>query len=141
MEAKKTRAFSDGSMMRLAAPQPKNRMEAKKTSKVKRLKHKSSFANLTDTRLQIIQVKGLDAAGQENLQQHLQNVNIPPNINGEIVLELEVKDSRVLRVIVDDEVSTMKDKKVVEEIKRSLLKWRVPSGAAEKIAITIKVNS
>ncbi|NES04001.1 MAG: after-VIT domain-containing protein [Okeania sp. SIO2F4] len=141
MYSEKTRAFSGGSMMRRAAPQPTNRMEAKKTSKVKRLKHKSSFVNLTDTLLQIIQVKGLDVAGQENLQQHLQNVNIPPNINGEIVLELEVKDSRVLRVIVDDEVSTLKDKKVVEEIKRSLLKWLVPSGAAEKILITIKASS
>ncbi len=91
--------------------------------------------------LQIIQVMGLDAAGQENLQQHLQNVNLPTNINGEIVLELEVKGDRVLRVILDDEVSTLKDKKVVEEIKRSLLKWRVPSGAADKIQITIKVSS
>ncbi|WP_094672927.1 after-VIT domain-containing protein [Hydrocoleum sp. CS-953] len=98
-------------------------------------------ASSTNARLQLIQAIGLDEAGQKNLQQHLQNVNIPPNINGEIVLELQVKGKRVLRVILDDEVSTLKDKKVVEEIKRSLLKWRVPSGAAEKILITIKVSS
>ncbi|NET41284.1 VIT domain-containing protein [Okeania sp. SIO2B3] len=94
----------------------------------------------TDAPLEIIQVIGLDAAGQKNLQQHLQNVNLPPNIHGEIVLELQVKGDRVLRVILDDEVSTLKDKKIVEEIKRSLLKWRVPS-AANKIQITIKVSS
>ncbi|MGD1804911.1 VIT domain-containing protein [Dapis sp. BLCC M126] len=102
---------------------------------------KKDSAKLTDNTLQIIQVKGLDAAAQENLQQHLQNVNIPPNINGEIFLELQVKGKRLLRVILDDETSTLKDKKVVEEIKRSLLKWLVPSGAAERIAITIKVSS
>ncbi|NEP85260.1 MAG: after-VIT domain-containing protein [Okeania sp. SIO3B3] len=97
-------------------------------------------AKLTRNTLQIIQVTGLDAAGEENLQQHLQNVNVPPNIHGEIVLELQVKGDRVLRVILDDEVSSLKDKKIVEEIKRSLLKWRVPS-AANKIQITIKISS
>ncbi|MEM1171770.1 MAG: VIT domain-containing protein [Cyanobacteria bacterium P01_H01_bin.35] len=102
---------------------------------------KQDSAKLTHNTLQIIQVTGLDAAAQENLQQHLQNLNIPANINGEIVLELQVKGKRALRVILDDETSTLKDKKVVAEIKRSLLKWRVPSGAAEKILITIKVNS
>ena len=94
----------------------------------------------TDTPLEIIQVIGLDAAGEENLKQYLQNVNLPPNIHGEIVLELQVKGDRVLRVILDDEISTLKEKKIVEEIKRSLLKWRVPS-AANKIQITIKVSS
>ena len=101
---------------------------------------KQDYTKSTNTSLQIIQVKGLDAAGQKNLQQHLQNVNLPPNIHGEIVLELQVKGDRVLRVILDDEVSTLKDKKIVEEVKRSLLKWRVPS-AANKIQITIKVSS
>ncbi|NES90242.1 MULTISPECIES: VIT domain-containing protein [Okeania] len=104
------------------------------------LKQKDS-ANSTDTPLQIIQVIGLDAAGQENLQQHLQNLNIPPNIHGEIVLELQVKGDRVLRVILDDEVSSLKDKKIIEEIKRSLLKWCVPSSAADRIQITIKISS
>ncbi|MGD1704648.1 VIT domain-containing protein [Dapis sp. BLCC M229] len=102
---------------------------------------KQDSLNLTHNTLQIIQVTGLDGAAQENLQQYLQNVNIPPNIHGEIVLELQVKGKRVLKVILDDETSTLKDKKVVAEIKRSLLKWRVPSGAADKISITIKVNS
>ncbi len=68
-------------------------------------------------------------------------MNLPPNIHGEIVLELQVKGDRVLRVILDDEASTLKDKKVVEEIKRSLLKWCVPSGVADRIEITIKVSS
>ncbi|MGD1713390.1 ATPase, T2SS/T4P/T4SS family [Dapis sp. BLCC M172] len=95
----------------------------------------------TDTPLQLIQTIGLDAAGQKNLQQYLQNVNIPSNINCEIVLELQVKGKRILRVILDDKTSTLKDKKVLAEIKRSLLKWRVPSGAANKILITIKVSS
>ena len=101
-------------------------------------------ASLTDTPLQIIQVEGLDAAGKENLQQHLQNANIPSNINCEIVLEFVVKGKRVLRVILDDEASTfskLEDKKLIAEIRRSLLKWRVPSGAADQIHITIKVNS
>ncbi|NEP39207.1 MAG: after-VIT domain-containing protein [Okeania sp. SIO2H7] len=102
---------------------------------------KQDSVNLTHNTLQIIQVTGLDAGGQENLQQHLQNLNIPSNINGEIVLELQVKGDRVLRVILDDEASTLKDKKVVEEIKRSLLKWCVPSGVADRIEITIKVSS
>lgn len=103
------------------------------------LKQKDS-AKLIRNTLQIIQVTGLDAVGQKNLQQHLQNVNLPPNIHGEIVLELQVKGDRVLRVILDDEVSTLKDKKIVEEIKRSLLKWCVPS-AANNIQITIKISS
>ncbi|NEP89745.1 MAG: after-VIT domain-containing protein [Okeania sp. SIO2C2] len=103
------------------------------------LKQKDS-AKLTRNTLQVIQVIGLDAVGEKNLQQHLQNLDVPPNINGEIVLELQVKGDRVLRVILDDELSTLKDKKIVEEIKRSLLKWRVPS-VANKIQITIKISS
>ncbi|MDY7007061.1 MAG: VIT domain-containing protein [Cyanobacteriota bacterium] len=115
------------------------KLDGKFMGMVLSLKQKDS-AKLTRNTLQIIQVTGLDAVGQKNLQQHLQNVNVPSNINGEIVLELQVKGDRVLRVIFDDEVSTLKDKKIVEEIKRSLLKWRVPSGA-NKIQITIKISS
>ncbi|NEO51715.1 MAG: after-VIT domain-containing protein [Okeania sp. SIO3B5] len=113
---------------------------AKSLQGMRAKRKKPDYTKSTNISLQIIQVKGLDAAGQKNLQQHLQNMNLPPNIHGEIVLELQVKGERVLRVILDDEVSTLKDKKIVEEIKRSLLKWRVPS-AANKIEITIKVSS
>ncbi|NET29149.1 VIT domain-containing protein [Okeania sp. SIO1I7] len=113
---------------------------AKSLGKREAKSKKPDYTKLTNTSLQIIQVKGLDAAGQKNLQQHLQNVNLPPNIHGEIVLELQVKGDRVLRVILDDEVSSLKDKKIIEEIKRSLLKWCVPS-AVNKIQITIKVSS
>ncbi|NES64908.1 MAG: after-VIT domain-containing protein [Okeania sp. SIO2D1] len=95
---------------------------------------------LTRNTFQIIQVTGLDATGEENLQQHLQNVNVPANIHGEIVLELQVKGDRVIRVILDDEVSSLKDKKIIEEIKRSLLKWHIPSSAIDRIQITIKVS-
>jgi len=99
---------------------------------------------ITINSLEIIQVQGLDGAGQENLQQYLQNLNIPSDINCEIILELQVKGKRVLQVIFDDEASTfskLEDKKVIAEIRRSLLNWRVPSGAAEKILITIKASS
>ncbi len=148
MYEEKARGITIPESVEAAAAQTTDWMEQEKERAIsidpKSLRAKSKkqdSAKLTNTSLQIIQVTGLDAAGQENLQQHLQNVNLLSNINGEIVLELQVKGKHILRVILDDEVSTLKDKKIVEEIRRSLLKWLVPSGAAEKIAITIKVNS
>lgn len=84
--------------------------------------------------LQVVSVTGLDGAARASLTQHLHKLNFPSGLRGEIVFELVVKKGRVTRVMLDENVTTIGDKKVIELIKRSLLTWQAPQSASHKYA-------
>ncbi len=74
-----------------------------------------------------------------SLTQHLQSVNLPQSVSGEIVLDFPIKDQRVGRVIFDDQVSTLKDSTVLDSIKRSLVTWMVTESVNGNIRLKLRI--
>ncbi|MFN6461349.1 MAG: after-VIT domain-containing protein [Nostoc sp. DedVER02] len=82
---------------------------------------------------------GLDETAIADLIQHLEQTNLPPGFGGEIVFEFTVNKGRVAGIMLDEEASTQKDAVVVEEIKRSLLLWRVPPSTTGKLVLILRI--
>jgi len=101
---------------------------------------KGSSPPATNPRLEVTVATGLDDADKDALELLLQNVEIPPGVSGEIFLELWVTGDRVVRVVVDDESSSITDKETLEAIKRSLFQWRSTLPCAEKVEIVLAIN-
>lgn len=99
----------------------------------------SSPSSATNSRLEVIAVVGLDNAAQDALARYLENVELPPGVSGEIILELWVKGDRVTRIVVDDENTSLTDKETLEAIKRSLLQWQLSAPSAEKIEVVLAI--
>lgn len=93
------------------------------------------------SRIEVISADGLDANAIASITQKLQNVNIPNNISGEIVLELVLQNGRVRRIILDDKASTVKDQKVVDNIRRSLLTWQAPQSINNTIRLRLRIRN
>ncbi|MGA9383152.1 MAG: after-VIT domain-containing protein, partial [Phormidium sp.] len=93
------------------------------------------------SRIEVISADGLDASAIASITQKLQNVNIPNNISGEIVLELSLQNGRVRRVILDDKASTVKEQKVVDDIRRSLLTWQAPPSINNTIRLRLRIRN
>ncbi|NET57320.1 MAG: after-VIT domain-containing protein [Symploca sp. SIO2E6] len=95
--------------------------------------------------IEVVTIEGLDPAQLDeaiaSLTQHLQNLNIPAGSNGKIVFELEVRDGRIRRVVLDDQESTITDLAVIAPLQRSLSGWQVPPSAAGTIAVELKIEN
>ncbi|WP_017719136.1 VIT domain-containing protein [Kamptonema formosum] len=100
----------------------------------------SEPAPAANPHLEVVSITGLDEAIAALLTQYLQNVKLPAGFSGEIVLELPVQNGRVGRIVLDDELSTLDTPAVLDPIKRALLSWKVPSGAAGTVRITLRIN-
>ncbi|MBD2517668.1 after-VIT domain-containing protein [Nostoc sp. FACHB-973] len=90
--------------------------------------------------LEVVSVTGLHEAAIADLTQHLEQINLPPGFGGEIVFEFTVKKGRVTGIMLDEQASTQKNAAVVENIKRSLLTWRVPQSTTAKVILTLRIH-
>jgi Ca-activated chloride channel homolog len=91
--------------------------------------------------LEVASVTGLDQAATDAVTQHLQQLQLPSGFSGEIVFEFLVGKSRVGRIVLDEEASTLKEAEVVELIKRSLTTWRPPQTATGTVRITLRIQT
>ena len=91
--------------------------------------------------LEVVSATGLDEAAVAGLTQHLQQLNLPSGFSGEIVFEFPVSKGRVVRVMLDEEASTVKESQVIEMIKRSLTSWRVPASASGTVRLTLRIQT
>lgn len=95
--------------------------------------------NQSNSRIEVIGAAGLSQDAIASLTQHLQSVNLPTGVSGEIVLEFPIKDKRVGRIILDDQVSTLRDSTVVDLIKRSLVTWMVTESVNGNIRLKLRI--
>lgn len=75
-------------------------------------------------RLEIIDCQGLSSAELAQLQQHLQQVNLPPGVSGNLVWEFSLENGRVKNLVLDDTQSHRLDSTLINLVKRSLLVWK-----------------
>jgi Ca-activated chloride channel family protein len=90
--------------------------------------------------LEVINVTGLDLVATISITQHLQQLNLPSGLSGEIVFEFTVSQGRVGRVMLDESTSTLTVASVVEMIKRSLLTWQVSQALTSTVHITLRIQ-
>jgi Ca-activated chloride channel family protein len=95
---------------------------------------------VTQNRLDIINVTGLEQTAIDNLTQHLQQLNLPEGVSGEMVFEFTVNKGRVAKVMLNEEASTLKETVVVEMIKRALFAWKVPSSVVANVVLTLRIK-
>ncbi|MBW4616883.1 MAG: after-VIT domain-containing protein [Desmonostoc vinosum HA7617-LM4] len=91
--------------------------------------------------IKVISAIGLEQSAIAYLTQHLQQLNLPPGLSGQIVFEFTVKKGRVARVMLNEKSSTLKDTAILDMIKRSLLIWRVPSSTSNKVVLTLNIHT
>lgn len=99
-----------------------------------------SSAAISHHRLQLVRVKGLDEIGTTCLTQHLQRLNLPLGVAGEIVFEFLVRRGRVIRVMWDEAASTLTEFQMIDLIKRSLSCWRVPQTSVKSVCLTLRIT-
>ncbi|MGL6140535.1 MAG: VIT domain-containing protein [Planktothrix sp.] len=90
--------------------------------------------------LEIVSATGLDEEAIAFLTQHLQSINIPTGITGNLVFELKIHKGRVKQVILDEEKSTIQDAKIIELIRRSLLTWKPDQTDLITVVLTLKIE-
>ncbi len=95
----------------------------------------------SNPQLQIISAIGLEQAAVEALMEHLQPLNLPSGLSGEVVFEFSVGKGRVGRMMLDEDASTLKESQVIELIKRSLTSWPVPQSAIGNVRLTLRIQS
>jgi Ca-activated chloride channel family protein len=96
-------------------------------------------------KVQVVSITGLIDADSATVQQaiakQLQSINVPAGFNGVVILEIPIQNGRLTRFVLDDVASTLKDKNLVEMIKRSLQNVVLPSTAKGTVRLTLNVNS
>jgi Ca-activated chloride channel homolog len=75
----------------------------------------------------------------EPLAVHLQNLNIPANLSGDIVLEFSVNNGRLSNIVLDDRTSSLQDRGLYAQVRRSLLNWAAPRSANGKARLVLRV--
>jgi len=99
----------------------------------------------TVSKVQIVSISGIAGVDisivQQAIAQQLQTINVPAGFNGTVVLEIPIQNGRLTRFVLDDVVSTVTDKNLVDLIKRSLQNVVLSSTAKGNIRLTLNVTS
>ncbi|HAJ60406.1 MAG TPA: trypsin [Cyanobacteria bacterium UBA8543] len=103
----------------------------------------------SNLQLQIISATGLEQAAIEALKQHLQPLNLPSGLSGEVVFEFSVSKGRVGRIMLDEDASTsqlrstltLQESQVIELIKRAIASWQVPQSASGNVRLTLRIQT
>lgn len=99
----------------------------------------------TVSKVQIVSISGIAGVDisivQQAIAQQLQSINVPAGFNGTVVLEIPIQNGRLTRFVLDDVVSTVTDKNLVDLIKRSLQNVVLSSTAKGNIRLTLNVTS
>lgn len=105
----------------------------------------AKVAAKASSQIQVVSITGLTgldaASAQQVIEQQLRSLRVPAGFNGVVVLEMPIQNGRLTRFILDDVASTLKDKNLVELLKRSLQNVVLPSSAQGTMRLTLKVNS
>ena len=99
----------------------------------------------TASKVQIVSISGIAGVDigivQQAIAQQLQSIKVPAGFNGTVVLEIPIQNGRLTRFVLDDVVSTVIDKNLVDLIKRSLQNIVLSSTAKGNIRLTLNVTS
>ncbi|HEY9601526.1 MAG TPA: VIT domain-containing protein [Allocoleopsis sp.] len=99
------------------------------------------IAVVSDRKWQVVSLVGLDEVATASLTKHLEQLDLLDGWRGEVVFEFSVRQGRVVRVVWDEEASTLRELQVIEWIKRSLIAWRVPISVTGMVRLTLRIQT
>ncbi|MEM9925507.1 MAG: after-VIT domain-containing protein, partial [Cyanobacteria bacterium P01_D01_bin.50] len=88
--------------------------------------------------LEIVKVTGLDETTISDLQQYLQHFNLTEGLQGEIVLEFKIKRNRVIRVVLNEQNSTITQTALISRLIDFLRAWKPPQKSADRVVLTLR---
>ncbi|MGM3304390.1 VIT domain-containing protein [Anabaena sp. WFMT] len=88
-----------------------------------------------------IKVTGLDQQMVSLLFQHLQSIQLPTGLRGDLVFEFEINQGRIRQLVLDEQASSLQDQSLINAIKRSLLTWRPSQIISSSVVLSIRIQS
>lgn len=98
-----------------------------------------SLSSHSKNQLQIISATGLNQKTIALLLRHLQAIQLPENMKGDLVFEFQVNKGRAQQVVWDQQASSLQESSVVEAIRRSLLTWKPPRMVTGTICLHVRL--
>jgi Ca-activated chloride channel family protein len=109
------------------------------------LSDKKEDSQASNSQIQVVSITGLTGvdlvSAQQAIAQQLSSLKVPAGLNGTVILEIPIQNGRLLKFLLDDVASTLKDKNLIEMLKRSLQNVTLPSAAKGTIRLTLNVKS
>ncbi|NJL22500.1 MAG: after-VIT domain-containing protein [Leptolyngbyaceae cyanobacterium SM1_3_5] len=90
--------------------------------------------------IQIVSATGLDERTIDLLRDYLLAVQVPTGFSGQVVFEFQVKDRRLIQLVLDEQASTLTEAIVIDALRRSLLAWRA-SATADTVRLVLQIQS
>ncbi|MEL7037516.1 MAG: VIT domain-containing protein [Cyanobacteria bacterium J06592_8] len=106
----------------------------------------SPIATGSGSRLDVIEVEGLNQESIDRLNQYLQGLSLPEGVRGELIFEVVVREGNVERIIWDDINSKLIASKatdvviVVDRVRKSLQQFQFPSDLDDTLKIQLQVQ-
>ena len=90
--------------------------------------------------IQIIQAEGLTTDQTETLQQYLcRNAELLQGVTGDIFLEVDVRNGRLVRIVLDDIQSTVSDRQILNQLRGLLQGWMVPDTPTTTLKLQLRL--
>ena len=109
------------------------------------LSDKKEDSQASNSQIQVVSITGLTGvdlvSAQQAIAQQLSSLQVPAGLNGTVILEIPIQNGRLTKFLLDDVSSTLKDKNLIEMLKRSLQNVMLPSTAKGTIRLTLNVRS
>ena len=106
---------------------------------------KKEDSQASNSQIQVVSITGLTGvdlvSAQQAIAQQLSSLQVPAGLNGTVILEIPIQNGRLTKFLLDDVSSTLKDKNLIEMLKRSLQNVMLPSTAKGTIRLTLNVRS
>ncbi|MCT7983661.1 after-VIT domain-containing protein [Laspinema sp. A4] len=91
-------------------------------------------------RIQVMDADDLDAEAIADLEELFQYVSLSPEVTGEVVWEIVVRQGQVVRVMLDDRASTLSDQATINLIRQTLQGWQPPQSLSGTLRIKLQVQ-
>ncbi len=92
-----------------------------------------------------IRIESIDTTLSEDiktsLSRYIKTTSLSEKASGEVVFDISLDRGKVVQVKLDEVASSLKNNLVVENLRRSLLKWQAPAFANGKIRLNLSVSA
>ncbi|MDY7019889.1 MAG: VIT domain-containing protein [Cyanobacteriota bacterium] len=106
----------------------------------------SPIVAASGSRLDVIEVEGLNQESIDQLNQYLQGVNLPEGVRGDLIFEVVVSEGNIERIIWDDINSKLIASKAtdvviaVDRVRKSLQQFKFPSDLDDTLTIQLQIQ-
>ncbi|MGL6284594.1 MAG: after-VIT domain-containing protein, partial [Microcoleaceae cyanobacterium] len=101
----------------------------------------SAESSVSVGQIQIISATNLSTDAIASLTQYLQGLIISEKVKGEVTWVINLQNGVVRQIILDDDLSTITDEKLLDRIKRAIVGWQFPQSINGEVILKLKVES